>query len=355
MVTLNWGILGAGNISGQFVHDLLLSNTIKTSGITHVVRSIGCSSPVKGQEFISTHKIEPTNNNDVTPVVEDYESLYKNSELDIVYVGTPHVFHKDQVKNCLNNDLHVLCEKPMTINAKDSLELVELAKTKQKFLMEAVWTRFLPVVNELRSKIFEEKVIGDVFRLYADFSFDGDIPNCPKESRVRNKDLAAGALLDIGIYPITYSRILLDDKWGKDHTKFDLKSIVTVDPIDQVDYNTSILMKYENGKHAILTTSNYGDSQTPFGRIEGTKGYIELFAENPARLRLYKVHLKSGETQEFKDDEPFLGFIHEANALAKDIENKSLQNETMPHDETLLVMGIMDKVRLDNDFKYPLE
>lgn len=354
MKTLNWGILGAGNISGQFVHDLLLNNE-NNGPIKHVVRSIGCSSVEKGSKFISNHNITVKRNGDVEPVVEKYDDLYKNSHLDIVYIGTPHVFHKDQVKNCLNNNLHVLCEKPMTINKLEALELVELARSKNKFLMEAVWTRFLPIVKELKAKIFDEKVIGDVFRLYADFSFDGNIPECPQDSRVRNKYLAAGALLDIGIYPITYARILLDDNVGDKHTSFQCKSVVTVDPVDKVDYNTSILFKYDNGKHAILTTSNYGDTYGPFARIEGTKGYIEMFAKNPARLRLYKVHSKSGEVQEFRDDTPYLGFIHEANAVAEDIFSNKLQNSTMPLAETLLVMETMDKVRQDNDFKYPME
>lgn len=354
MITLNWGILGAGNISGQFVHDLLLNNT-NNQDIKHVVRSIGCSSSNKGQQFIKDHKIDSTNNEGIEPVVEQYEDLYSNKELDIVYIGTPHVFHKEQVVQCLNHDLHVLCEKPMTVNKQESIELVELAKSKQKFLMEAVWTRFLPIVNQLKSQVFDDKIIGEVFRFYGDFSYDGDIPNCPKESRVRNKHLAAGALLDIGIYPITYGRILLDQNLGNNHTPFECKSIVTVDPEDEVDYNTSILIKYKNGKHAILTTSNFGDTHGPFATIEGTNGYIEMFANNPARLRLYKIHKKSGEVIEIKDDEPYLGFIHEANAIARDISNNQLQNSTMPHDETLLVMDIMDKVRYENGFKYPME
>lgn len=354
MVTLNWGILGAGNISGQFVHDLLLNNT-KETGFKHVIKSIGCSSTAKGEEFLAKNNFKESNNEGVTPKVQGYQDFYSNKDIDIVYVGTPHVFHKEQVIECLNHDKHVLCEKPFTINEKDSKELFDLAAKKNKFLMEAVWTRFLPIIDQLKLKIFQDKVIGDVFRVFADFSYDADLDNCPEDSRVRNSKLGGGALLDIGIYSITYGRILLDEKLGADHAPFDLTSAVVVDSTDNVDYNTSILMKYNTGKIGILTCSNYAETLKPFARVDGTKGYIELYAENPARLRSFKVFLKSGETYEIKDDEPYNGFIHEANAVAQDIADGKTLNAVVPPEETLLMMNIMDRVRAAHDFKYPME
>lgn len=353
MITLNWGILGAGNISGQFVHDLLLNN-LENKEIKHVVRTIGCSSVEKGNGFIKDNNIVEDNNEGIVPVVESYEQFYKNKDINVVYIGTPHVFHKEQVIECLNNGLHVLCEKPMTINCKQSTEIFELAKSKNLFLMEAVWTRFLPIVNQIKS-VIDSKEIGDVFRLFADFAFNGELDSTPKESRVRNKHLGAGALLDIGIYSITYGRILLDDKLGEDHTPFQLRSLVSVDETDHVDYNTTAIIKYDSGKHGILTCSNYGDSIKPFARVEATAGYIEIFAENPARPRLFKVHYKDGQVKEFKDDTPYNGFIYEANAVAKDIAANKTENDVVPPAETLLVMEMMDKIRYENDFKYPME
>lgn len=355
MTTINWGILGAGNISAQFVFDLLLSNSRK-GAIIHVVKSIGCSLISKGEQFIKECGITKENNDGVIPTVESYKDFYNDKSIDIVYVGTPHAFHHEQVIQCLNNDHHVLCEKPMTINAKESEELFTLAKSKKKMLMEAVWTRFLPIVQEVKTKI-DNGTIGDVFRVFADLSFDADLPNCPPTSRIRDRNLGGGALLDIGIYPLTYSRVFLETKGklGKNHSPFEIKSVVTVDPVDKVDFNTSIIVKYENGKHGVLTCSNYGPSPIPFGRIEGTKGFIELYAENPARLQLYKVVLRNGDSQEFKDDTGYNGFIHEANAIAQDVFDGKLENDIMPHDETLLVMGLMDNIRKEYGFKYPKE
>lgn len=354
MITINWGILGAGNISGKFVHDLVLNNT-ENEEIKHKIVSVGCSSHTKGQDFIAAHKVTKENNEGVIPIVQSYDEFYVNKDIQAVYIGTPHVFHKEQVIQCLNNGLHVLCEKPFTLNEKDSKELFELAKEKNRYLMEGVWTRFLPVVKQLKSKVQEDKVLGDVFRMIMDFSFDPDLPNVEESSRIRDINLGAGALLDIGIYCLTYSRLLLDTKLGNDHTPFDFKSVMTVDPTDGVDYNTSMLFKYETGEHAILSCTNLVDKQSPFARIEGKKGHAELYAINPARLRSFKLVLKNGETHEFKDDTDYIGFIHEANAMAKDLEAGKLTSEVIPPEETLLVMGLMDKVRYEHGLIYPSE
>lgn len=347
-MSINWGILGAGNISRQFVHDLLLNNTEAT--FKHIVKSIGCSSESKGNSFIEDCKLTDENNVGVKPFIEKYDDFYKNKDLDVVYVGTPHVFHYEQVKQCLNHGKNVLCEKPFTINKKEAEELFSLAKEKDLILMEAVWSRFLPIMNQLKSKL---KDIGDVNRLFVDFAYDADLANCEASSRIRNNKLGGGALLDIGIYPITYSRFLLDDKVGKDHSKFTYESMMSVDETDQVDYNTSVIFQYGT-THAICTCSNYVDNILPFGRVEGSKGQIELFADNPARLRSFKITYKDGKVEEFKDDSAYLGFIYEANSIAKDIENHE-ESKVMPADETLLVMEIMDTIRAKHGLKYPTD
>ncbi|EGW33640.1 uncharacterized protein SPAPADRAFT_60972 [Spathaspora passalidarum NRRL Y-27907] len=351
-ITLRWGILGAGNISSQFVFDLLLSNERK-SETHHVVGSIGCSNKQKGQDFITANKITEANNYGVVPVVQSYQELYDNPDIDIVYIGTPHTYHREQAIGCLNGNKHVLCEKPMTVNKKEAEELFALAKSKKKFFMEAVWTRFFPAVKELRQKVYDEKVIGEVHRLFADFSYYADVTKLPTSSRVRDRTLAAGALLDIGIYPLTYSRILLDDKVGDEHTKFEFKSFMTLDPVDKVDHLSSIIIKYENGKHAILSTSELIDGPKAYIRLEGTKGWAEMYSDNPARAKHFKIFFKDGrEPIEYKDESGYNGFIYEANAIAQDISDGKLENDTIPHAETLLVMGVMDQIRKENGLVY---
>ncbi|KAI5964628.1 uncharacterized protein KGF55_001697 [Candida pseudojiufengensis] len=350
--TLNWAILGAGNISSQFVFDLLLNNE-RATGYHHIIESIGCSSKEKGEEFIKSNNIVLANNYLTSPTTQTYEEIYKNPDIDVVYIGTPHTFHKEQAINCLNNGKHVLVEKPITVNKKEAEEIFEAAKKNNKFCMEAVWTRFFPTIEILKTKVYKEHVIGDVHRLFADLSYQCDVKSLPVTSRVRDRKLAAGSLLDIGIYPITYSRILLDDKVGSKASKFEQKSFLTIDKDDLVDHLCSIIIKYENGRQALLTSSELVDGPKAYVRLEGTKGWVEMYSDNPARAKHFKIFDKSGkEIFEYKDDSGYNGFIYEANAVGNDIKAGKLENEIMPHDESLLVMGLMDQIREENGLKY---
>lgn len=355
-IVLNWGILGAGNISASFVHDLVLNNKENKSGIRHIIRSIGTSSLSKGTKFVEDNKIVG-NNFDIIPEVQGYDSFYKNDKIDIVYVGTPHPFHKDQVKLALTNDKHVLCEKPITMNGNELEELVALAKEKNKFLMEAVWTRFFPLIQTLKEYIFEKKVLGKLNRLFVDYAADASLENLPETSRLRDINLGGGTLLDIGIYTLTYGRILLDNKIGDEHTDFDLKSFMTIDPVDKVDYTSTVIIKYKNGTQGILTCSNYTDGRTPFARLEGSKGSVEISGENcgmSACPKKFKISFKDNSPPiEYEESSSYIGFIHEANAVARDIAEGKLENHIMPLDESKLVMSMLDRTRKENDFKYP--
>lgn len=351
-MSLNWAILGAGNISGLFVHDLLLNNE-RNERVKHIVKSIGSSSKSRGEQFIQTNKITKENNCGVVPEVQLYEDLYANPDVDIIYVGTPHPFHKEQVTQGLNHGKHILCEKPFTLNADDAQELIDLAKSKGLYLLEGVWTRFFPSVVKLKKLIFDDKALGDINRLVMDFSFDAELDKVPETSRIRSNELGGGALLDIGIYNLTYTRILLDDKLGKNATGFDVKAFQTIDLKDKVDFTSSMLVKYENGKQAVLTCSNHVSSPSPYLRLDGTKGYVEMFSDNPARPKRFRVVFKDGrDTIDYDDTSGYIGFIYEANALFDDIQAGRLESGIMPHDETMLVMNIMDGIRKESGLRY---
>lgn len=354
MSTIHWGILGAGNISAYFAHDLLVSNGDQSSEIAHIIESIGSSSLAKGLDFISKNSIIPEKNHGVSPVTQNYDDFFANPAIDVVYIGTPHTVHKEQVIRALENDKHVLVEKPMTVNAKDAKELFDLAKKKGKFFMEGVWTRFFPSVQLLHKYIFEDQILGDVHKLYADFSMNFGIPDLPASSRTRDINLGAGATLDIGIYAVTYGRILLDDKVGVNATKFNTKSFLSIDPTDKVDHMSTIIIQYENGKQGILTSSNLTKGPESFVRLEGTKGYLEMWSFNPACPKNFKItFFDDREPIVFEEKNDYHGFIYEANAVAKDILAGKIESDVVPHAESLLVMEIMDKARHDNGFYYP--
>lgn len=352
-MTVKWGILGAGNISGQFAHDLVLSN--KLGEKTHVIASIGSSLTDKGQKFIEKNEITPETNQDYEVKAEKYDDFFNNPDVEVVYVGTPHTFHKEQVLQALQHNKHVVCEKPFTVTAAEAREVFAVAEKKNLLVMEAVWTRFFPAIAKIKDLIFNQKALGDVHRLSADFSMNADIYNIPASSRARDISLAAGATLDIGIYPLTYGRVLLDETLGDAET-FEVKSFLSLDPIDGVDHNSTILLRYKDGKQAVLTSSNYTDGPNPFLRLEGTKGILEMSSENPARARKFKVVFNDGrESIEFSEDNDYIGFIHEANAAAQTIAAGKKEADLIPWKETLLVMDTMDKVRWESGLYYPGE
>lgn len=350
---LKWGILGAGNISGQFTHDLLLSNTLGEN--THIVASIGSSLVEKGDQFIRRCNIALRNNQGYTAKAQNYQDFFANPDVQVVYIGTPHTFHKDQILQALHHGKHVVCEKPFTVTGAEAKEVFSIAEKKQLLVMEAVWTRFFPAIAAAKGLIFQGKVLGDVHRLSADFSMNADIYNISPSSRARDIALAAGATLDIGIYPLTYGRILLDELYG-DESAFEAKSFLSLDPVDGVDHLSTILLKYKNGKQAVLTSSNYVDGPSPYLRLEGTKGYLEMFGDNPARARKFRVVFKDGEPPfEYEEHNEYIGFIHEANAAARAIEDGKKEADLIPWRETQLVMDTMDKVRWENNLYYPGE
>ncbi len=193
MQEIKWGIIGCGGIAGMFATSLqALENGTLLAGAS---RTAG-----RAEEFAEKHGMER--------VYGSYEALVADPDVEAVYIATTHNLHYENVKLCLEKGKHVLCEKPFTVNAVQAQELIELARAKKLFMMEAVWTRFLPAILKLQ-ELLAAGVIGDVRTVKADFSiwraFD-------PENRLWNKALAGGALLDLGIYPITFASIVFGEQ-----------------------------------------------------------------------------------------------------------------------------------------------
>lgn len=352
---LNWGILGAGNIAGQFTRDLVLNNKDDSAKFKHIIAAIGLLDQAKGEKFVLDNGIEGEGNCNIAPKIQLYDAFYTNPDIDVVYIATPHVFHKEQVTKAILAGKNVLCEKPMTVNRKDAADLVALARKHKRYLLEGVWTRFFPAVEALKKLVFEDKAIGEVNRLFVDFAYNGDVATLPVSSRVRDVKLGAGCLLDIGIYSLTWARLLLDQQSGEGHKKFNVVSSLYLDPQDKVDHKAAFIIQYADGLQAICTLSELSDGRQPFGRLEGSEGHIEAFAANPACPKKFEVHFRDEKrkTVTFETKTDYLGFLYEANAVAEDLLAGRLENDLMPHDETLLMMQVMDKIRMDNGLQYP--
>ncbi|CUM49225.1 unnamed protein product [Debaryomyces tyrocola] len=347
--TLRWGIIGTGFISTWFVDDILLER--KDRKANHVIQAIGASSKEKGQSFLAKYNKKLNKGT----YIGTYNDIYSHNEVDIVYIGLPHVFHKESALKAIEQGKHVLLEKPAGVNAEELKELVLAAKWHNVFLMEGVWLRFRPIILELQQLILKDKILGEIYRLFSDFSMDMKLDSLSDNSRLKSNSLGAGALLDIGIYSLTYARLFLDNQLGENHTPFEVKCFQTVK--NGIDYMTSAIISYSNGKQAIITNSVYNQTPETFFRLEGELGCL-LISGSGSIPTSYKIEFKDNEKEPIQKSFPIkgihgLGFHYEADAIALDIEMGKIENELIPWDESILVLETMDDMRKQGGVSYP--
>ncbi|XPF94667.1 Gfo/Idh/MocA family protein [Colwellia sp. RE-S-Sl-9] len=317
MRQVKWGIIGCGNIANQFAKSLAKIN----SGTLCAVAS---NTPNKAKTFAKQYGTDKYYSN--------YDDLVNDKNIDAIYIATPHNFHYENTKLCIAHNKHVLCEKPITINAKQLLKLTELAKAKNVFLMEAVWTRFLPAIEKLQSLI-TEGIIGEIDTLKAHFSITG---NFAPSHRLMNKDLAGGALLDLGIYPITFAHLV----FGKHPEKIKSSAVIGETGIDESSF---YLFEYKNGQRAVLSSSMKDHSPTE-AIICGSKGYIRV--PHFLGAREIHIHLPEQNTRVINfprsEDENFVYEIEHAN---KCISANLTQSPTLPLSDSLAIIQTMDTLR----------
>ena len=314
-----------------------------------------------------------------------YEELVNDPNVDIVYVSTPHSHHYQNAMLCLEAGKNVLCEKAFTVNAAQAKKLVEKAREKNLFLMEAVWTRYFPLSIYVRELITSGK-LGNVMRVTADNSVNFN----PRENwadnkhRMVNPDLAGGALLDLGIYSLTwvFQTLYLTQPSGKRKAP-KVASFVT--PYDQtgVDESTTIMLSFprEGGEaHAIATTSfslsgDPDDKGTggPAVRVQGTKGEVQVFAPTPRPTKT-RLILTDGTVEDRDWPQPGPGagsgwtngfgggsnpegeghgMFWEADEAATAILEGRKEGRFEDLEESIVIMEVMDEVRRQNNLKLP--
>lgn len=324
--TVKWGILGPGAIAHKFVQALL---TIEEAEIT----AVGSRDKNRAEAFSKQYGIEKS--------YGSYEELASDPEIDIIYVATPHPFHKECTKLCLDAGKAVLCEKPFTLNAKDTSELVELARKKNLFLMEAMWTRYFPAVEKTREWL-KEGIIGDVQILKADLGFGGE--HDPK-GRLLNPELGGGALLDLGIYPVSFASMVFG---AQPKT---IKSLADIGPTG-VDEKCTMLFGYDKGEMASLT-STFRSYIVNDAWIFGTRGSIHIPEFNkPGKAVLSLV---DGRTEIFDSPYESTGYQFEAIEAINCIKQGKTESEIMPLDESIAIMKTLDDLRAQWQLRYPGE
>ncbi|KAJ5136959.1 hypothetical protein N7448_005513 [Penicillium atrosanguineum] len=369
--TIRWGIMATGWIADMFVRDLLRDPKARdASDVAHKVVAVASSSSKdKADKFISSVGIP-----DPCAAYATYQELVADPNIDVIYVATPHSHHYQNVMLCLEAGKNVLCEKAFTVNAAQTKILCETAGKKNLFLMEAVWTRYFPLSVQVR-ELIQKGEIGEVLRTVADTSFGDDVEEkWGTKHRMVNPDLAGGALLDLGIYSLTWVFQTLYHTLPRDQRKAPtVTSQMTPYHLTGADESTTILLSFptstpSNGPHpqrsqgvAMTNIRVAGDpdelgTSGPNIRIQGTKGEIQVFG-NPFRPTSFRVIPKKGlgevRTVESSFPAEGHGMYWEADEVARCLRDGKLESEGMPWEESIVIMEVMDEVRKQGGLTYP--
>ncbi|KAJ1306434.1 hypothetical protein OPQ81_007437 [Rhizoctonia solani] len=357
-----WGILGCGGISSKFVKDLLIDpSTRGVSDVSHVVVAVASRSLSRGLEWV--HETCPTHASAIK-VYGTYKELMKDPQVEIIYIGTPHSHHFQNTRDCLNAGKHVLCEKAFTVNAAQARVLKSLAKSKKLFLMEAVWTRFFPLVKSVQQDL-ASGVIGDIKRVYADFGepYAHPIASIPLSRRMLSPALAGGTLHDLFPYPLFWALITLYHLPANGRTP---PSQVAASSIlhheTGVDVQTTAILNFSKlGAQAILSSSV--EVPTPREQvvlIQGTKGDVVVPLIPPGRPTKYYIRVRREEKRNADYDEtvktfdiPGHGLFWEADECARCLAQGEIESSRMPLDESILAMDILDEIRRQAAIKFP--
>ena len=323
---INFGVIGAGNIANTFC------KAVNGANLDAQLYGIASRSIEKATNYKEEYGF--------VKAYGSYNELYQDKNIDVIYIAIPHALHYEQMLEILDHKKHILCEKPFTLNEHQAKEIFKKAKAKKLFVMEAVWTRFLPTIRNV-DQLIKEGIIGDVIKVESDFCFQADNDD---EHRLFNPTLGGGALLDVGIYPITFANLFMgkptsiSSSMTKYHTGVDLT--------EEIRYT------YKDGE-AILNAS-IGDARPLKGKIIGTKGYIDvkdffysehasIYDENGLLIKEISVPHKVN------------GFEYEIAETITCIKQEKLESTIMPHSETLSILHQTDQIRQSWNFKYPQE
>jgi len=325
MDVFNWGIIGPGNVATEFANDLKLIAAIPQqlkAVLSHTVES--------GESFSKKFPVE----NIFTDL-----NKFLGAGLDAVYIATPHTLHHKYALACLKHKIPVLCEKPITINKQQLEELIKTARDNNVFLMEALWTRFLPSIRKVLDLLQEDK-IGKIISVRANMSYRA--PH-DKNNRYFNPDLGGGSLLDLGIYPVFLATLLLGEP-----VSIKASAVVSEEGVDQA---CSILINYENDQYAILESSLITQTEME-AEIAGEKGRIKILSpwtETPSGI-LLEIY------DEVKTELPCKwegrGFQFEIAEVVQCIGQKRIESPHMPHSLSMQIMQIMDEARRQVNVKY---
>jgi len=324
---LRWGILGTGGIAASMTSDLLLTG--------HTVTAVGSRTQQSADAFAAAHGIQTAH--------PSYEALVADPDVDVVYVSTPHPFHAANATLALEAGKHVLLEKPFALNAAQAQAVVELAAAKKLVVLEAMWTRWMPHMIRIR-ELLAAGALGELRSLIVDH--DQKLPT-DVEHRIQNPDLGGGALLDLGIYPVSFAW----DVFGEPSSVYALSSPT---PVTGVDQNDAIVLGYPNGAKAIINTVL--DAAGPNTAVlVGTEARIEIDRTWYFPTSFSLVGPDGSVMERFEQEVPGRGMQFQADELERLVAAGELAGTILPPSQTVAIMGTLDEIRSQIGLRYPGE
>lgn len=320
---VKWGIIGLGKIARVFASDLILSEQSQLYGVAS--RNIENAASFAKEFNAPKH-------------YTNYQELANDPNIDVVYIATPHIFHYENTMMCLKAGKHVLCEKAFGMNESQVREMTEEAQKRNLFLMEALWTRFIPATEKVLELIGQNK-IGKVRQVRADFGFVG---NTNPEKRIFNKKLGGGSLLDVGIYPVYLSLLLLGIP----------KKITAVAELTSsgVDSFLAAIFDYQNGEKAVLESSI--EVQTPTeAYIFGEDAYIKMHRRFHHSEKI-SIHLQNGKVETLEVKYKGKGYLHEIIEIERCLRAGKIQSAKMPHSMSLNLIQTLDRIKQKIGLEY---
>ena len=323
---IRWGIAGTGVIAAAFAEDLRLLDDAE-------LVAVGSRSQQAADRFADAHGAARRH--------VGYDALAADPEVDAIYVAVPHTGHEEVTRTALAAGKAVLCEKPFAINAAQTERMIAAARAAGVFLMEAMWVRFLPHQVGLRELICAGR-IGEIRSLIVD---RGEVLSSDPAHRVLDPALGGGALLDLGIYPVSFASMLLGTP--------DRVAAFATQAVTGVDAQTSAVFGYASGAQALVTTAL--DARTAnTASITGTKGRIDIVDWADGRLPA-KLTLLDGTTQNLEFPREGKGLRFQAAEVGRCLRAGETESPVMPLDETLSIMRTLDLIREQIGLRYPGE
>jgi predicted dehydrogenase len=329
MKTIRWGILGAGRIARKFASDLKLVENAE-------LIAIGSRGKQSADEFNKEFPVKYSH--------YSYLDLVQNPEVDVIYIATPHNLHYENTLLCLDHNKAVLCEKPFAMNSKQAIEMIEKAREKKLFLMEALWTKFHPHYIKVQEMI-GQGALGEIKAVLANFGFK---PIAPVPARLFDPALGGGTVMDIGIYNVFIAMSIL----GKpDH----IDAVITPASTG-VDEQCAIVFKYKSGALAQLF-STFSSNLATEANICGTEGRIRLtsrFYEPSSTIEFYPDKMDSQQIIPV-EKEPGFGYQYEARHVNDCLRKGLTESLIISSADTLLLMETLDKIRKVAGIHYPAD